>query len=377
MRPDYLIVGSGLTGATIARVLHDAGHRVLVIERRDRVGGNVADRMHPCGIRMGLHGPHYFRTSCDELWRFVNRFTSFIPFEAVVKSRVGGRLENWPVAGSTIRRLAGASWSPEFVGRPTNFEEAALSLMPRIIYEAFVKGYTEKQWGVPARTLSADLCRRFDVRHDDDPRLTPTRKYQGVPTDGYTRFVERMLEGIPIELGVDYLSDRDRVRPRGSVVFTGPIDAYFHHCYGRLTYRGQRRRTWFVRGVSFLQPCAQVNEPDPSEPIIRTIEWKHLMPVSAARSIDGTLLTTEQPFFAEDPDDLEYPFPDEANSELYRRYRALASEERDVLICGRLGEYRYYDMDQAIGRAMVLARQLMERNTWDSSMPSTAVIAAR
>lgn len=375
MRPDFLIVGSGLTGATIARLLHDAGRRVLVIEQRDHVGGNVADVMHPCGIRMGLHGPHYFRTSSDELWRFVQRFASFMPYEAVIKSRVNGRLENWPIAAGYICRTIGPTWRPEFTGRPANFEEAALSLMPRRIYEDFVKGYTQKQWGAPARTLSADLCRRFDVREDDDPRLTPTRKHQGVPIDGYSRMVERMLEGIPVEMNVDYLRDHEAFRPLRKCVFTGPIDAYFGFCHGRLLYRGQRRRTRLIECDGLAQACAQINEPAEDVPIIRTIEWKHMMPASA-RAAAGTLLTTEEPFFAQALDDLEYPFPDEANRALYRRYRAMASEEPETLICGRLGEYTYYDMDQAIGRAQVLARQLIEESACTFSTPS-AVAAAR
>ncbi len=359
MPPEFLIVGSGLTGATIARTLADNGRSVLVLERRPFLGGNVADAPHPCGIRMSRYGPHYFRTSSPPTWAFVNRFATFRPFEAIVQSRVRGCCENWPVAASYIRRTVGASWSPEFRGAPTNFEEAALALMPRAIYEDFVRGYTEKQWGRPARALATDLCRRFDVRADDDPRLTPDRRFQGLPSRGYSAMIERMLVGIPVRLNCDFLRRRDEFRWREMLLFTGPIDAYFDDALGRLAYRGQRRTTTYLPNTGRLQPCGQVNEPSAGVPHIRTIEWKHMLPPAEADRIPGTLLTTESPCTPTDPDDYEYPFPDEPNRRLYERYRALADREPNVLICGRLGEYCYYDMDHAIERAQSLARQIL------------------
>lgn len=366
-QPDFLVVGSGLTGATLARLLHDAGQRVLVVERRAIPGGNVADATHPSGIRMSLHGPHYFRTSSPDLWQFVNRFTRFTPFQAVVRSRVGDRLENWPVAASCIRRLTGRDWQPTRRDpAAANFEAAALSLMPRVIYERFVKGYTEKQWGAPACDLSADLCKRFDVRADDDPRLTPDKQFQGIPTAGYSRMIGRMLKGIPLELNCDFLREREGLLARRMTIFTGPIDAFFDYQFGRLAYRGQRRRTWFDPNIELAQPCPQVNEPDERTSIIRTIEWKHMLPPPLAARLRGTLLTTEEPFTPETDDQFEYPFPDDENQALYRRYRARADEDPRVLICGRLGEYRYYDMDQAVARAQLLARRVLQEQPWAS-----------
>ncbi len=360
MSPDYLIVGSGLTGATIARQLHDAGHSVLVVEQRDHVGGNVADVTHPSGIRMCRHGPHYFRTSSERIWEFAARFAEFEPFEAVVKTRVNGEIENWPIAASYIRRCVSADWTPEFAGSPANFEQAALSMMPRVIYERFVKGYTEKQWGVSATALAADLCRRFDVRTDDDPRLTPGKTHQGMPIEGYSRWVESMLAGVPVLLNFDFLSQREAFRPRLRTVFTGPIDAFYDYRFGRLAYRGQRRVTWFLPDLPQAQPCGQVNEPDSRVPYVRTIEWKHMLPREWRAQLRGTLLTREIPSDAERLEELEYPFPDAWNQATYERYRALAEADERVLICGRLGEYRYYDMDQAIGRALRLAERLLE-----------------
>lgn len=360
---DYIVVGSGLTGGTIARTLADAGREVVVLDRRNHVGGNVHDSTHASGIRIHTYGPHYFRTNSDELWDFVRRFTSFYPFEAVLKSWVDGQYENWPIAGSYIRRAVGESWRPEFTGAASNFEEASLSMMPRVIYEKFVKGYSEKQWGVRANSLSAGLARRFDVRLDDEPRLM-RHKYQGLPSDGYAVFTQNLLRNIPVVLGVDFLAVRPSFRARKRLIFTGPIDEYFDFEWGRLHYRGQQRQHEYLPDIDFAQPCCQVNNPDRATgPHIRTLEWKHLMPPELAQRIRGTVLTREVTTTPLDTDHYEYPFPDEANTALYRRYRQRAEADPKLLVCGRLGEYRYYDMDQAIARALLLANELLAQTT--------------
>jgi len=360
---DYLIVGSGLTGAVIARALADAGRDVLILERRDHVGGNVHDHVHESGIRIHTYGPHYFRTNSDRIWDFVTRFAEFYKYEACLKTLVDGRYENWPIAASYIAKHVGADWKPEFVGTPTNFEEAALSLMPRIVYEKFIKEYNEKQWGVPAHTLSADLCKRFDVRADDEPRLKPDCKHQGIPRLGYAHLTRQMVADIPVELGFDYLQRRDEVAANKLTVFTGPIDAYFGYELGRLMYRGQQREHRYLSDIpadGFAQPCGQVNTPMHSQgPSIRTLEWKHMMPAEEAKRIPGTVLTTETPYTPSDIGGYEYPFPDPKNAELYQRYRRMADDVPGLLVCGRLGEYRYFDMDQAIARAMLLAERIL------------------
>lgn len=359
MKIDHLIVGSGLTGAVIARRLADAGRAVLVLERRAHVGGNVHDHWHPSGIRVHTYGPHYFRTANDELWAFVNRFATFYPYEAALKSFVDGRFENWPIAGSYIRRTVGENWKPEFQGTPANFEEASLAMMPRLVYEKFVKGYTEKQWGVSTRALSASLARRFDVREDDEPRLM-RHKHQGIPLEGYARFLQNLLAGIPVVVHCDYLQHRDAFVPRKGLVFTGPIDEFFGFDLGRLKYRGQQRTHEYLPDVDLAQPCGQVNFPDPAVPHIRSLEWKQMMPAENARRIRGTVITREQTVTPTDPNQYEYPFPDDANARLYQEYRRRADADSKLLICGRLGEYRYYDMDQAIARAQLLAERLLE-----------------
>ena len=358
-KADYIIVGSGLTGATLARKLVDAGREVLVLDRRAHVGGNVHDHVHPSGIRIHTYGPHYFRTGSDELWEFVNRFTSFYPFEAVLKSWVDGQHENWPIAGSYIRRAIGSNWRPDFTGAPGNFEEASLALMPRQIYEKFVRGYSEKQWGVAARELSAGLAKRFDVREDDEPRLM-RHKYQGLPTEGYAGLMQNMLRGIPVLTGVDYLLMREAFAAREKLIFTGPIDEFYNYEWGRLHYRGQQRTHEYLPQVDWAQPVCQINNPDPANgPHIRTLEWKHMMPCEFADRIRGTLLTREITVTPADSDQYEYPFPNQTNAQLYQRYRARADADPRLLLCGRLGEYRYFDMDQAIARALQLTEQLL------------------
>jgi len=349
---DYVIVGAGLTGAVIARQLADAGREVLVVDRRPHPGGNVHDSVSDGGIRVHTYGPHYFRTNSEAVWRFVTRFAEFYRYEAVLASFVDGRYERWPVAAEYIRRTVGEHWQPAFRGTPANFEEASLAMMPESVYRSFVKGYTEKQWGVPAG--------RFDVRDDDDVRLKRQR-HQGIPVGGYARLMRAMLDGIPLRLGLDYLEEPESFQGRRVLVFTGPIDEYFGFSLGRLHYRGQEREhTWLPR-VARHQPYGQVNNPDPDGgPHVRTIEWTHMLSGDERKSAIGTIITRETPKTPTNPDEYEYPFPDSANRALYQRYRAQAECVPGLLVCGRLGEYRYYDMDQAIARAMLLAKRLLK-----------------
>jgi UDP-galactopyranose mutase len=368
LQADYVVVGSGLTGATIARLLHDQGERVLVVERRSHMGGNVHDHVHPSGIRVHTYGPHYFRTNSEAIWAFVSRFATFYRYEARVVSWIDGHHEQWPVSHAYIARLVGDSWAPAFTGEPANFEEASLAMMPRVVYEKFVKGYSEKQWGLSARHLSAALARRFDVRKDDDPHFSRHR-HQGLPMEGYAAFMRRMLDGIPVILNCDFLGERDAFRHAKCLIYTGPIDELFGWRLGRLQYRGQSREDEYVPAAGCVQPCGQVNNPDHAAgPHIRTLEWKHMMPPEYAGRITGTLTTRETTRTPTDPNQYEYPFPDAANQALYQRYRALAHALPNVLVCGRLGEYRYYDMDQAIGRAMQLARQVSASRARASSV---------
>jgi UDP-galactopyranose mutase len=330
-----------------------------VVERRKHLGGTVHDHVHESGIRIHTYGPHYFRTSSAKIWNFVRRYAEFFPYEAVLKTSVDGRFENWPIARSYIEQQAGRDWKPGFVGQPKNFEEASLAMMPRLIYEKFVRGYSQKQWGVPLHTLSPELAGRFDVRDDDDPRLK-LHRYQGIPLNGYTAFVKELLRGIPVLLEFDFLQNRSAIDVAQLTIFTGPIDELFDYRLGRLTYRGQRREHEYHHDIDWLLPVGQVNYPAvESGPFVRMLEWKHMMPPSQIACLRGSVVTRETPFTPTRPDHYEYPVPDSVNSRLYQEYRALADTEPKLLVCGRLGEYRYFDMDQAIARAMVLAERIM------------------
>jgi UDP-galactopyranose mutase len=357
---DYHIIGSGLTGSTIARLLSDEGKKVLVIEKRSHVGGNVFDHVHESGIRVHTYGPHYFRTSSQTIWNYVNRFDDFYEYVASIKSYVDGRYENWPIAVSYIRENIGDNWAPSYKGEPKNFEEAALSLMPEKIYYKFIRGYNIKQWGVDPKTLSVDLIKRFDVRMDDDPRLMPHHKHQGIPKKGYANFMKEMLKGIPVMLNVDYLNNRNIFNPSKKIIYTGPIDAFFNFQFGKLKYRGQNRVHEYLPEIDFKYPYGQINNPQMENgEHIRTLEWKHFMEPQFAREIKGTVLTKEITITPTNYNDFEYPFPDIENKLIFSKYQELANQDDNLIICGRLGEYRYYDMDQAIGRAFKITKDLL------------------
>jgi UDP-galactopyranose mutase len=357
---DYVVVGAGITGATVARQLADAGRDVVVIDRRDHSGGNVHDFVHASGIRVHTFGPHYFRTNSSEIWQYVRRFAAFHPYRALVNSFVDGSYFTWPLNRSGLRSIAGGLCISQPLLPPANFEEACLAMMPRVVYERFVRGYTQKQWGVAPVNLEKDLARRFDVREDDEICFSK-HTFQGIPSDGYAAFIQNMLRGIPQLLNCDYLKHRKVIHHKKKLIFTGPIDEFFGFDSGKLKYRAQRRTHEFYPNRATSLPVGQVNNPDVQNgPHIRTLEWKHMMHPATAAGIKGTVLTREIPFTPDDPNEYEYPFPDPHNRRLYNRYRERASQLSDTLICGRLGEYRYLDMDQALARALMLSRQLLD-----------------
>ena len=359
MNTDYLIVGSGLTGATIARILHDYGKKVVVVERRPWIGGNCYDYNHECGIRVGKYGPHHFRTSDEDIWKFVIRFDSFYRFELTILTEINGSLVNYPITRDYIEQVCGNKWQPVFTDKPTNFEEACLTKMPRLVYDQIVKPYTEKQWGVEAKSLSIDLASKVHINKGNDKRLV-SDIHQGFPIHGYTYFIERLLEEIPVITNYDFLQHKKDIG-YNNLIYTGLMDEFFDFEFGKLAYRGQKRNTFLIENRTWYQEAQSVNNPSKENgEHIRTVEWKYYMPFQYANSIiNNTVITKETPYTPDNPDEYEYPFPSEENKELYNRYRLKASHDKKLVICGRLGDYKYYSMNHAIKQAMLIARKLL------------------
>lgn len=357
-RADYIIVGCGLTGAAIARQLHEAGNSVRIVEQRAHIGGNVYDGLHACGIRFHHYGPHYFRTDSEPIWQFVTRYGEFYPYQAVIKSYARGRMFSWPLHRREVMEHFGDCQPQQAQPVATNFEQAMLAQLARPVYETFIGAYSEKQWGVPPQQLTVDLAGRIELRESGEQRLK-TSRYQGIPLGGYTRWFERLLAGIDIDLEVDFLSRKEEYRWNKKLIYTGPIDRFFGCCHGRLAYRAQQRSHLFLPQVEQALPCGQVNYPQWQEGVhIRAIEWRHMLAPGEYNG-SGTLITTETPYTPQSWLDLEYPCPEQASRDRYARYRAMAKQRQDLVICGRLGEYRYLDMDQALARALYLARKLL------------------
>jgi UDP-galactopyranose mutase len=275
-------------------------------------------------------------------------------------SKVNGEYFNWPLNQDHVEKITGKS-QETFKGDPANFEEACLAKVPRQLYELFIKGYTEKQWGVKATGLDKELAVRITINKSKVNDLTPDHKWNALPRNGYTEMVKNIIGNIPLQLEFDYLQNKENVVANKMLIFTGPVDEFFGYKYGKLKYRGQNRRTEHLENTDQYQPSVQVNYPSVNEPRLRTIEWKHLMHPDEKDKVKGTVLTHEIPFTPENTNQYEYPFPDKINKNLYAQYKAEADRLDNVLICGRLGEYRYYDMDQAIGRAMKLASDILEK----------------
>lgn len=361
-RYDVLIVGAGLFGATVAQCLREKGKNVLVIDKRDHVGGNVYTQEIE-GIQVHKYGAHIFHTNDKTVWDYVNRFAEFNRYTNSPVANYKGELYSLPFNMYTFNKLWGVVTPQEAeekirqqreeagIREPKNLEEQAISLVGTDVYEKLVKGYTEKQWGRSCTELPAFIIRRLPVRFTFDNNYFNAR-YQGIPIGGYTAMVEKMLSGIEIRLGVDYLADKaawDAMADR--VVYTGPIDRYFDYCCGPLEYRSVRFETEVLKTPNF-QGNAVVNYTDRDTPYTRIIEHKHF----AFGTQPKTVISREYSSEWKLGDEPYYPVNDEKNKGLYERYRALADREEHVSFGGRLGEYKYYDMDAVIARALEFAR---------------------
>lgn len=362
---DFLIVGAGLFGAVFAQQAAERSKRCLVVERRSHVAGNVYTEPVE-GIQVHRYGAHIFHTSNPELWAYVNRFAGFNRFTNAPIANYHGELYNLPFNMNTFYRMWGAVTPDQAraiierqrreagIGEPRNLEEQAISLVGTDIYKKLVEGYTEKQWGRPCRELPAFIIKRLPVRFTFDNNYF-SDPYQGIPIEGYTQMVERMLADADVRLETDYLERRDELRRLAErVLYTGPIDAYFGYRLGALAYRSVRFETQ-VLDTPNHQGCAVMNYTDRETPYTRVIEHKHFAFGRQEKTVVSREFSTEW----KPGDEPYYPVNDEMNGALYERYRELAVGEKDVLFGGRLGEYRYYDMDKVIASALTLAKKVL------------------
>ncbi len=355
---DYLIVGAGLYGAVFAQKAMEAGKTCLVIEKRDHIAGNIYTEAVE-GIQVHRYGAHIFHTNNDEVWNYVNRFATFNRYTNSPVANYKGEIYNMPFNMNTFNKMWGVITPAEaqaeierqraahYVAEPKNLEEQAINLVGTDIYEKLVKHYTEKQWGRPCTELPAFIIKRLPVRFIYDNNYF-NALYQGIPVGGYTAMVEKMLEDAEVKLGVDYLADKaawDAVADK--VVYTGPIDAYFGYKLGALAYRSVRFETETLDMENY-QGNAVVNYTDADTPYTRIIEHKHFEFGTQPKTVISREYSAEWKV----GDEPYYPVNDEANGALYQQYKALAEGEEKVLFGGRLGEYKYYDMDKVIEAAL-------------------------
>ena len=360
---DYLIVGAGLYGAVFAREAKKAGKSCLVIDKRDHIAGNIYTQEME-GIQVHRYGAHIFHTNNRQVWEYLGQFAEFNRYTNSPVANYKGEIYNMPFNMNTFNKLWGVITPAQAkakiqeqraaagITEPKNLEEQAISLVGTDIYEKLVKGYTEKQWGRPCSQLPAFIIQRLPVRFVYDNNYF-NALYQGVPVGGYTAMVRRMLEGIQVRLGQDYLADKAGWDAQAQkVIYTGPIDAYFGSCYGPLEYRSVRFETEVLDTPNY-QGNAVVNYTDAETPYTRIIEHKHFEFGTQPK----TVISREYSAEWKPGDEPYYPVNDQKNGELYARYKALADQEEKTIFGGRLGEYKYYDMDKVVEAALDKAAQ--------------------
>lgn len=352
---DYLVVGAGFAGATLAeRLASELEARVLVVDMRSHVAGNAFDPLDGAGIRVHQYGPHIFHTSSDLVVAYLSRFTAWRPYEHRVLADVAGISVPLPISGATLQALHGLDLDEAGVQRYfdeqrvpmkriLNSEDAIVSKIGRVLYERLFRGYTRKQWGLDPSELDASVCGRIPIRTNRDERYFAD-SFQAMPRDGFAAMFERMLDHprIDLALGTTFAEAADRVRFH-HVIYTGPIDEYFGHAYGPLPYRSLRFE-FETHDVEWKQPVAVVNYPG-SEPFTRVTEFKHL----TGQTHPKTTTAREFPSAIGDP---YYPIPAPENKALFAKYAARAATEANVTFVGRLAEYRYYNMDQVVASAL-------------------------
>ena len=371
MKYDYLVVGSGLYGAVFAREAADRGKKVLVIDKRPNVAGNIYTEKVE-GIHVHKYGAHIFLTNDTKVWKYITRFAEFNRFTNSPVANYRGELYSLPFNMYTFNKMWGVVTPEEAAAKieeqkkeacitePKNLEEQAISLVGRDIFEKLIKGYTEKQWGRDCKDLPAFIIKRLPVRLTFDNNYF-NALYQGIPIGGYTQLVEHLLEGIEVRLNTDYLEQKEELdRLAETVVYTGPIDAYFGYSLGALEYRSVRFETE-VLDIPNFQGNAAVNYTDRETPWTRIIEhkWFEFGKDEQGQDLPKTVISREYSSEWKPGDEPYYPVNDEKNGALYAEYKKLADAEQNVIFGGRLAEYRYYDMDAVIASALKKSEEVL------------------
>ena len=361
---DYLVVGAGLFGATFAYEMTKKGKKCLVIDRRDHIGGNIyCEDIH--GINVHKYGAHIFHTSDQKIWNYVNQFAEFNNYVNSPIANYKGEIYNLPFNMNTFSKLWNISTpaeAKEIINKqkeelngkePQNLEEQAISLVGRDIYQKLIKEYTEKQWGKDCKELPSFIIKRLPVRFTYNNNYFNDR-YQGIPIGGYNVIIEKMLENCDVKLNVDYLTKKEIYDTMADkVLYTGMLDEYFHYCYGNLEYRSLRFETEVLTDVENYQGNAVVNYTSHEVDYTRIIEHKHF----EFGTQKDTVITKEYPCDWHKGEEAYYPVNDEKNNQLFEKYQKLAQQEKNVLFGGRLGHYKYYDMDKVIEAALKLVEE--------------------
>ncbi len=372
---DYLVVGSGLYGSIFAYEANKKGKNVLVIEKREHIGGNIYTENRD-GINVHKYGAHIFHTSNKEVWEYINQFAEFNRYTNSPVARYKDELYNMPFNMNTFNKLWGVVTPKEAkeqiekekreskIVEPKNLEEQAISLVGKTIYEKLVKGYTEKQWGQKATELPSFIIKRLPVRFIYDNNYF-NNLYQGIPIDGYTKIIEKMLEGIEVRLKCDFFKNKKGLENIAEkIIFTGQIDKYYDYRFGELEYRSLRFETEELEEENY-QGNAVVNYTEYEVPYTRIIEHKHfeygasLGKLPEGKALEKTIITKEYPDTWNKKKEPYYPINNEKNNSLYEKYKKLADNDDKVIFGGRLGQYKYYDMDKVIEEALNLCKKIL------------------
>lgn len=361
---DYLVVGAGLFGSIFAYEMTKKGKKCLVIEKRDHIGGNVYTELDE-NINVHKYGAHIFHTNDKKVWEYINQFVDFNRYTNSPVANYKGELYNLPFNMNTFYQMWGVKTPEEAkakideqkaesnIENPKNLEEQAISLIGKDIYEKLVKGYTEKQWGRKCSELPSFIIKRLPVRYTFDNNYF-NDLYQGIPIGGYTKIIEKMLEGIEVKLNTDFFDDKEKwLNIADKIIFTGMIDQYYDYCYGELEYRGLNFE-FETLDMENYQGNAVINYTDAETPFTRIIEHKHFESSDSPK----TIITREYPKTWVKGEEAYYPLNDEKNSELFKKYQGLAEKEDKVIFGGRLGMYQYYDMWQVIDEVLKLVEEL-------------------